>query len=229
MARAWYFFILTLAKLAFLALGGYRARGRERVPRRGPVLVCPNHCSHLDPPLVAVSMPRRLRFMAKEELFEVPGFGWLIRSLGAFPVRRGAGDAEAARLALEILKGGHALLLFPEGTRGDGRTLGPVNRGLAMLAKRSGAAILPALVVGTSRMLPKGAKRIRRGRTEVWFGEPFTYAEVASGRNEKENRELFVREWESRVLALAREAGLELRGAPSSPDPTPPGDPGPAF
>lgn len=210
MKAAWYYFILYLARFAFRFIGGVKGVHEENVPRKGPLIVAPLHVSHLDPPAVACGTNRRLRFMAKEELFHHRVFGWFIRSLGAFPVKRGEGDTEAIRNAISIIESGEALLIFPEGTRGDGRHIQAVNRGVTMLAKRTGAQVLPVGVVGTHIAWPKGQKKIRRSRIWIVYGEPFTYGDIAKGANEKVNRELFAAELQARILKLCAEKGLVL-------------------
>jgi len=180
------------------------------VPRNGPLIVAPLHVSHLDPPAVACGTNRRLSFMAKEELFDHWLFGRFIRSVGAFPIKRGDGDMEAVRLAIKIIEGGGALLIFPEGTRGDGKHMQPVNRGVTMLAKRTGAKVVPVGVVGTHVAWPKGQKKIKRSRIRVIYGEPFTYAEVSTGASDKENREIFARELRARIAKLCADNGLTL-------------------
>jgi 1-acyl-sn-glycerol-3-phosphate acyltransferase len=209
----WYYFCLHLARFLFFLMGGITSRGKHNVPRKGAVIVAPLHVSTLDPPAVACGTNRRLRFMAKEELFRYPFFGWLIRSLGAFPVKRGEGDTESIRLAMEYLKQGEAVLIFPEGTRGDGEAMLPINRGVAMLAKRTGAAVLPVGVIGTHVVMPKGAKRLRRRRMIMAYGEPFTYEQIAVHESEKLNRDAFAAELERRILTLCRENGMPLRSA----------------
>ncbi|AIE84287.1 lysophospholipid acyltransferase family protein [Fimbriimonas ginsengisoli] len=215
MASAWYAFARWATKTFFYgSKGGLRSVGQENVPLTGPLIVAPNHVSNLDPPAVACGTKRRqLRFMAKEELFK--GFlGKLISSLGAFPVKRGEGDTESIRNAIAILESGEALLIFPEGTRGDGRTMLPVNRGVTMLAKRTNALVLPVGIIGTHIVSPKGAK----GKSHpmlVAYGEPFTYQQTATGANERENRELFAAELEKRILALCNANGLPLKSAAS--------------
>ncbi|HWA83389.1 MAG TPA: lysophospholipid acyltransferase family protein, partial [Fimbriimonadaceae bacterium] len=187
-----------------------------------------DHVSNLDPPAVACGTNKRqLAFMAKEELFKGL-FGKLIASLGAFPVRRGDSDTEAIRKALALLEQGRAVLVFPEGTRGDGKTMGPINRGVAMLAKRSGAMVLPVGVIGTHVIAPKGGKGLKRHRTILAYGEPFTYEQTSTGQSEKENRELFARELERRIIALCAAHGLQLKTAGSDSPPASQPDPGPA-
>lgn len=212
--RFWYQFARGLVRrLVLPMLGGLRVVGSERVPMSGPLLVAPIHLSHIDPPLVSCASPRIVRFMAKEELFRPFLLGPLIRSLGAFPVRRGEGDTGAIRTAVEILRSGEALLVFPEGTRGDGRILGEVQPGIAMLAKRSGANVLPVGLCGTERVLPRGASRPRRARMTVVFGEPFRLDDLAE--EERDARRLFAGEIARRVVAASREAGLDVRTAGS--------------
>jgi len=185
----------------FTPLGGFKVLGVERVPLEGPLIVAPVHLSLLDPPSVGTALPRGLRFMAKEELFRFKPFAALIRSLGSFPVRRGSSDTEAIRRAIAELEQGHAVLVFPEGTRNDGKTMRPINRGVAMLAKRTGANVLPVGLCGTNRVF---------GRTVVCFGHPFTFAETAGRGDAKQDAEAFSETLRERVLAATREAGLNL-------------------
>jgi len=211
----WYRFIRVLAGVIFQGFGGFDAVGQENVPITGPLLVAPTHLSFLDPPLVACSMPMRsIGFMAKEELF-VGLFGKLITSLGAFVVRRGANDTEAIRTAIQRLKDGKAVLIFPEGTRGDGEYLGAISPGIAMLAKNSDAMVLPVAIVGTEKVLPKGAKKPKRHRMKVVFGKTFTYAQVATGANERENRQLFVTHLSQAIIDASTQGGLPLKTAES--------------
>lgn len=195
----------------FQPQGGFTAVGQENMPMSGPVIVAPIHLSFLDPPAVAVASPRQLRFMAKEELFKIP-LGPLITSLGAFKIRRGESDTESIRLAISILEKGETLLVFPEGTRGDGVTMHPVNRGVTMLAKRTNAVVVPIAIVGTHILMPKGAKG-RRHRVTVAIGKGFTYSDVATDPSEKVNRELFAAELQKRILELCHAHGLPLKTA----------------
>ena len=216
LARAWYWFVRTVVRYGFFkASGGLTVKGKHNVPRSGPLIVAPNHVSHLDPPAIACSIPRMVTFMAKEELFEHRAFGWLIRSLGSFPVRRGEGDTEAIRQAIALLGEGRAVLVFPEGTRGDGETMLPVNKGPGLLAKRSGAKVLPVGIVGTHRKWPKGKGRPRWGRVVVSYGEPMTFEEIAASRPGEEPREAFAAELSRRILELCNAEGMGLRSGGS--------------
>jgi len=207
MSRPWYFFVLNLARFIYFLLGGVRTRGK--MPMQGALIVAPVHLSHLDPPAVACGCNRMLRFMAKEELFK-GAFGWLIKSLGAFPVKRGEGDTESVRFTISALERGEAVIIFPEGTRGDGKVLGAMNKGVALIAKRTGAPILPVGIVGTHLALPKGKSKPRRARMTIVYGEPFTYAEAAGEGERATERDRFLAELARRLQAVEREGGLEL-------------------
>ena len=215
--RAWYGLIAWIAhRLYFGSKGGVEGVGLENVPTDGATIIAPIHLSNLDPPAVASVCPRHLRFMAKQELFK-GFFGWAISSVGAFPVRRGENDTDAIRKAIDILHSGQALLLFPEGERGDGAKLGSINRGVAMLAKRTGAKIVPTAIIGTLAMLPRGAKGARKGHVKIVFGPPFTYDAIATGQDGK-GRDVFARELERRLLELCSQHGLNLQFSESATD-----------
>lgn len=208
---AWYWFIRATVKWLYFKLsGGMKVSGIEHVPMDGPILVAPNHASYLDPPVVGCALPRVLSFMAKEELFRNPVFGGVIRSLGAFPVRRGAGDLESIRLALSILEQDRALLVFPEGTRNLGEAMLPMNRGVEMLARKSGAKVVPVGIVGTAQKWGKG-KKPKWGGVRVRFGPAMTYAEFAG-----QGKEAFAEELERRILACCHAEGYALRSAAES-------------
>ncbi len=103
-------------------------RGKEHIPSEGGVLLCSNHISNFDPPLLGAFIHRQVRYMAKKELFDKKGIGKLLKGLGAFPVKRGGSDRESLRTALRILKEGDMVGLFPEGTRSK---TGEIGNGLA--------------------------------------------------------------------------------------------------
>jgi 1-acyl-sn-glycerol-3-phosphate acyltransferase len=208
----WYAIVRFLVKhLYFGTHGGMRSVGQENVPKTGPVLIAPVHLSHLDPPAVACGMRRRLRFMAKEELFHHRLFGKLIFSLGAFPVRRGETDTESIRKAIALLEEGEVLLMFPEGTRGDGESIQEMTRGVAMLAKRTKAAVVPVGIIGTNVVMPRGKSKGDKHLVTLAYGKPFTYEAIATGSNERQNREMFASELQKRIVALCTEHGMPLK------------------
>lgn len=149
--------------------GFYRlhVEGAENIPDTGAVIVAPNHKSNFDPPIVGVAIKNRLvHYMAKAELFKNPMFGWVLRKMGAFPVKRGTVDRIAIKQAVRELKNGHVLGIFPEGTRIKKDGLGRFHSGMASLALMTGVPIVPVAVVGT-RTLPKKKETIA-----ILIGEP---------------------------------------------------------
>jgi 1-acyl-sn-glycerol-3-phosphate acyltransferase len=147
-----------------------RVHGRENIPLAGPVLIAPIHRSNLDFAFSLFISPRKVFFMAKDSLFDVPVLGRALVELGAFPVTRGTADREALRSAEEVLNAGHALILFPEGTRKYGPRVEPLHDGAMFIAARTGAAVVPVGISGTDRALPDGAKIPRPVRVHVVVG-----------------------------------------------------------
>ncbi|HEY0866814.1 MAG TPA: lysophospholipid acyltransferase family protein [Fimbriimonas sp.] len=215
-----YYAVRTAFDLMFAVRGGLSVRGRENVPTGEGLLVVSNHMSHLDPPALACAVrQRRLLAMAKEELFQHPAFGWLIAKIGAFPIRRGEADLESVKLAMSYLEAGESMIVFPEGTRSDGVRMLHIERGVSMLAKKTGVKVLPVGINGTQVLMPRGAKGRWRHHVRVAIGPPFTYQEVATGRNERENREKFALEVQNRIIAQCRETGLDLQPPASLSEP----------
>ena len=169
------------------------ARGRENVPARGPVLLVANHSSFLDPPLVGGAANRQLTFLAKAELFQIPLFGALIRRLNARPVRREGADPGALRTAMRVLEEGGALLIFPEGTRGDEGAVRPAKAGAGMLAVLSGVTVVPVYVSGSGRAWPRGRRLPRPAKVTVTFGTPLRF-EAERGADRKRQYEIASRE-----------------------------------
>jgi 1-acyl-sn-glycerol-3-phosphate acyltransferase len=126
-----------------------RIYGRERVPMDGGLVVASNHFSWIDPPVLGAAIPRTLYFMAKVEAHRVPGLGQLMRSFGAFSVRRGESDREAVRTMRQLVRDGHALGLFAEGTRQRSGVPGPVQPGAAMVAINEEAPVICAAIYGS--------------------------------------------------------------------------------
>jgi 1-acyl-sn-glycerol-3-phosphate acyltransferase len=212
----WFAFVRWLVRTFFFQLGGgFKSSGWENIPMTGAVIIAPNHVSNADPPAVACGGRRAMRFMAKEELFK-GFFGKICRSLGAYPVKRGEGDTESIRFSIEMLAAGDALVVFPEGVRGDGITMNPISRGVAMLAKRTGVPVVPTGIAGTQVKMPRGSALPKFAKVSIVYGEPFTYADVATGANERENRELFCRELERRIIELCATQGLTLKTSEKS-------------
>lgn len=148
--------------------------GAENIPLEGPVLIAPIHRSNVDFAFTLFISPRKVFFMAKESVFRVPLLGPLLLHLGAFPVKRGSADRESTSLAEEVLRQGHALVLFPEGTRKEGLNVAPLHDGAMFVAARTGATIVPVGIGGSERAMPKGAKFPRPARIRIVVGPPIS-------------------------------------------------------
>ena len=149
----------------------WKVTGRERVPGEGALIVVSNHLNNADPPILGAGIAkRRIRFMAKVELFKMP-FGAIPKLWDAFPVRRFDADLGAMLTAERILKKGGVLGMFPEGHRSRTGYMGPVHPGTAMIALRAGATVLPCAITGTE-ILKNPLKLVKRPRFTISIGEP---------------------------------------------------------
>jgi 1-acyl-sn-glycerol-3-phosphate acyltransferase len=150
-----YSFVRSLVNAVLKPVYRIEVIGRENVPADGGVLLCANHIDNLDPPVVGITAPRPVHFMAKEELFSVPVLGKIVPHLNAFPVKRGMSDREALRKGLGILKDGKVLGLFPEGTRSKTGEMGKGLAGAGFFALRSDAHVVPCAVIGPYKAFKK--------------------------------------------------------------------------
>jgi 1-acyl-sn-glycerol-3-phosphate acyltransferase len=155
----------------------------------------------LDPVLVGMCFDRGCSYLARETLFKVPILGWLIRNLSSFPVpRESTAPKKALEVSINLLAEGRALLLFPEGTRSyDGR-LQPLKRGIALVARRSQAPVVPALVHGAYRSWPRTRRLPRPAAVRIFFGEPIQFDPM-------ESSDSFVDRLSASYRQLAIEAG----------------------
>lgn len=158
---------------AFLVYFRMQRIGREHLPRRGPLLLAANHRSFLDPFVIGMLVGRPVYYMAKRELFERRWQAWILNALGAFPVERGTGDAEAIATARAILQRGDCVVVFPEGTRVRSGPLGSPRRGVGRLALETGAPVAPVAVIGTDAV--RRGWRIRPRKVRVRSGRPVRF------------------------------------------------------
>jgi 1-acyl-sn-glycerol-3-phosphate acyltransferase len=154
----------------------------DEIPREGPLIIAANHASNLDVPVIGSwlipLLGRRIHWLGKKELFDWPIIGWVAASGGVHPVDRGGADVEAFRLAQRILDEGHVLFVFPEGTRSRDGALQEARDGIALLALRTGAPIVPVGISGSDRVWPKGQRLPHPGgRVTVRVGRPFRPAD----------------------------------------------------
>ncbi|UCF78089.1 MAG: 1-acyl-sn-glycerol-3-phosphate acyltransferase [Candidatus Eiseniibacteriota bacterium] len=173
------------ANVIFRLLFARRVHGAEFIPRRGGFIIACNHISFWDPPLVGATVPREVHFLAKEELFRNRAFGWLISSLNAIPIRRGPVDPGGIKAALQALRAGKGLVMFPEGGRVKEGALKPALPGVGLLSVKADVPVVPAYVRGSDTIRRAVA---RLTRIDIAFGEPCVPPPLRGGR---ENRELY--------------------------------------
>lgn len=158
-----------------------RVVGADRLPRTGAYVLAPSHRSNLDSFFAALVTTRKVRFMAKREIWRSRLLGSIVGSLGAFPVDRGGADRAALRTAGGCLEAGEPLVVFPEGTRRSGQVVEGLHDGAAYLSARYGVPIVPVGIAGSEEILAKGAKLPRLKRVVLVVGEPIEAPARAGG------------------------------------------------
>lgn len=151
--------------------------GKDNIPLDKGVLLCSNHISNFDPPLIGVSTPRKVRFMGKAELFSNPIMKWLMNALGTIPVKRGLNDKQALRNGINLLNNGEVLGFFPEGTRSKTGKLGSGLAGAGFFALRSDAVVVPCAIVGSYKPFKK---------IIIIFGKPVNFKEYSEKMSAKD-------------------------------------------
>ena len=196
--RIW--FLLLFDKLFYSVVRGFfivffslynrmSVRWAEPLPRGGNVIVASNHCSNLDPILVGAAFPRRLRYLAKEELFRPFLLGKIIRLLGAVPVSRAdnASAASALKGFFRLLEEGSDVLIFPEGSRSPDGKLLPLEGGVGLISVHSKTDILPVFIEGSYEAMPPGAVLAKPRKITVTFGKRIVFdPELYSGKSARE-------------------------------------------
>src|SRR5258708_26941449 len=164
---AWFWVSLrTFARFVFFLILNVKLVGHKNVPESGPYIIAANHLSWTDVPLLPAYLTPRVIYIAKEELFKGK-VGWLVRLLGAIPVKRGEADRQLLRASDDLLKRGKILVIFPEGTRSKTRQMAQAHAGLGMIALRAGVPVVPVAIHGS-----EGSFKKFRPRVTITYGEP---------------------------------------------------------
>ncbi len=167
-----YRFSRLASQLLYVYLFRGRVFGTANVPLHGGVLLVSNHQSFLDPVLATLAIPRECNYMARDTLFHVPVLGRMIASLNAFPVKRGTADMGAIKETLRRLKAGKVVLTFPEGTRTQDGSIGPMRAGVVLLARKTRVPIVPTVIIGAFESWPRTRKLPWPRPMLVAYGEP---------------------------------------------------------
>lgn len=159
-------------------------RGRKHVPKRGAAVLAPNHFSQADHFFVGVYLWRKVRFMAKSQLFGPPVLTYILKVGGVFPVRRGHRDEKAFETAYELIDQGELLLVYSEGGRSRSKKLGSAKPGIGRIALETGVPIIPTAIHGSAGV--RGWKRLRFPRVTVEYGEPLAFPVEADPSRERQ-------------------------------------------
>jgi len=168
-----YSFLRVILRILFKLIFRLKVIGKENVPDSGPVVLCANHTSNLDPPILGTPLDREVHYMAKAELFQIPVFGFILTKLKAFPVKRGGVSKESIRHSMKLLQEGKMLCIFPEGTRSNAGGMG--KKGAASLALKGNAAVVPAAIIGNY---------VPFKQMTIVFGKPLDLSEFADKGSE---------------------------------------------
>lgn len=191
----------------------HKVYGKEHLPV-GAAIISSNHSSFLDPPLIGISYPGEVQFLARDTLFRLPLFAWLIRKLNTHPVARGKGNVAAIRKCLDFLNEGKKVVIFPEGKRSKDGSLQKGQNGVAMLVLRTNCLVIPAYVHGTFDIWNSRRKLPRlKGQTACVFGTPLDFSKLDTS-NKKEAEEKIT---ESIMFSIATLHDWYVAGAKGTP------------
>lgn len=163
----------------------HKIYGLEHFPKGGGI-VAGNHASYLDPPLISISCPGQVHFLARGSLFNFGPFGWLIRKLNTHPVTKGKENLSTIKLTVDLIMEGKKVLIFPEGTRTPDGTLQPGQAGVGMLVMRTHCQVIPVYVHGSYTIWGKGRRPRLWGKTACVFGTPLKFSSAEEGGSKKE-------------------------------------------
>jgi len=162
--------------------------GVENIPKKGGVILAPNHPSDLDSFILGASINRQLNTMGKAELFKKPIVGKFFRMLGAFPIDRGAIDSEAIKIAVDRLKKGNVIDIYPEGTVSLDGSLQSPKYGVGLIALMAQVPVVPVAIIGLCKVYPKGSRFPRPHKVKIVFGPPLFFTKYYSNPFNKKNR-----------------------------------------
>jgi len=171
-----YFIFRQILKLCFKFYYNISFEGLENIPKEGGYIYASNHRSYADPVFIALNVPKKFSFMAKEELFKNFFFGRLIKLLGAFPVQRGKGDMEVINEAIKRLNKGSNLVIFPEGTRSKDGKVSRIKSGVALIAAKAGVNVIPVGIVFDDKLS-------FRKKVTIKYGKPISAKEIEFNEN----------------------------------------------
>ena len=173
-----------LTRLTGRLLFRFRVVHRERVIQSGPVILAMNHQSYLDPPLAGITCDRAIYFLARRTLLDIPLLGWVLPKVNVIPVNQEGVDRSAIKALIRVLRAGHGVLVFPEGSRTLDGNLQPAEPGLGLVIAKTLAPVVPMRIFGAREALPRGGGRLRFVPITIVIGDPifFSAADLESSR-----------------------------------------------
>ncbi|MGC4097370.1 MAG: lysophospholipid acyltransferase family protein [Nitrospira sp.] len=168
----------------------FRYRVEGQVPPTGGVLIAANHASYLDIPLLGCGMPRRAWYLGRNDLFPIPVLNSILQELGWIPVRLGRLDRQAFGKAIDLIRGGHVVVIFPEGGRSHDGHLRPPKAGIGVIVSQTGCPVVPAYLKGTFEVLPMGARWPRLHQVTTRFGAPIQF-ETGTHKERAETKQFY--------------------------------------
>jgi len=179
----------------FKILFRWEVKGKENIPQKGGVILAAHHESYLDPLIAGTASPRQVYFLAREELFQLGFFSWLIKRVNSIPISREQLQLGTLKKSLEILKSGKVLLLFPEGTRSPAGIIRKGEKGVGLIAAKSNVPVIPVLIKGSGHAFPKNSKKITTHKISVIFGRPLYFKQ-----SENKDKKGLYQEFADRVM-----------------------------
>jgi len=174
-------FVKFCVKIFTIIVFRVKTYGQENIEKDVPYIMCANHTSNWDPPILYTATKREMYMMAKEELFKNKFIYWFARKTNIFPVKRGKQDIESMKKSLKVLNDNKILAIFPEGTRNGIKKNGKIQNGPAYLAARTGVSIIPVRIVGNFKPFTK---------VKIYYGKPLDFSEYKTKKPEKETLDL---------------------------------------
>lgn len=159
----------------FKAYLKFKVVGRGNVPKEGAFIFAANHSSYLDPIILGISSYRNLNYMARDTLFSRPLFGWVMKQIHSFPVKRHDNDFRAIKESLKKLKEGKPLVIFPEGARSKDENLKKGKPGIGFVAAKTRVPIVPAYIKGSFEAMPGGMDSLKRRPVTIYIGRPIKF------------------------------------------------------
>ena len=179
--------------------------GLENIPSQGGCILASNHISNIDPPILGITSPRRLNYVAKESLFENKLLGFFLRQLWAFPIKRDESDFRAMRHTLRCLKSAQPVLIFPEGTRGTTGRIKTVQAGIGFMAAKSGRPVIPVYIYDSDKVLPAKAKWFRSLSVEERMDVFVSFMNLILENNPEIAKKKHDRQASDRIRVLSKE------------------------